>query len=302
MKHESQLTADQQKAVRFLREHPNAGLYADVGTGKTAAALTAIKGLIDGFDVRRVLVVGPRLVAERVWHTEVSEWSHLRGLRVSRIIGTREQRLRAMDADADIYTITRDNVVWLESLFIQMVGTKRVQYRRWPFDLVVLDESQSFKSQSSKRFKSMRRLRRLFDRCWLLTGSLMPNGYEDLWSQLYLLDGGKRLGLTETAYHQEYFKCEVRDGIPRREILPEAGKRIEEKIADILCIMRDAQPPAPTNIIKVQLDKPELTVYRRMVRQSVLEIGDSQISAVNAGALFIKLAQLSNGAIYDEGQ
>ena len=201
-----------------------------------------------------------------------------------------------MDVDADVYTITRDNVVWLEEQFIR---DKR-QVRRWPWDLVIVDESQSFKHQRSQRFKSLRRLRRLFSRCWLLTGSLMPNGYEDLWAQMYLVDGGKRLGLTETAYHETYFKCEVRDGIPRRTILPGSDKKIDALVGEVFHVMRDAQPPAPNNFIRCQLSKPELANYRKMVRTSVLELGDATISAVNAGVLWGKLLQLANGAVYDE--
>ena len=296
LKRFSQLTGDQHDAIRFLQDHPTGGLWADVGTGKTVSALTAVKHLLNRFDIRRVLVIGPRLVAERVWHTEAQEWEHLQGLRLSRIVGSREQRLRAMDVDADVYTITRDNVVWLGEQFIK----DKKQYRRWPWDLVIVDECQSFKHQSSKRFKSLRRLRRLFSRCWLLTGSLMPNGYTDLWAQLYLIDQGQRLGRTETAYHENFFKCEVRDGIPSREILPGSPVKIDALISDVFHVMRDAQPPAPTNFVKVQLTKSEMALYRKMVRTSVLEgVGDQPISAVNAGVLWGKLLQMANGAIYD---
>ena len=295
LKLERQLTNDQRSAIEFLQSKEACGLWADVGVGKTVSALTAVKQLLERFDIRRVLVIGPRLVAERVWHTEAREWEHLQGLRVSRIVGSREQRLRAMDVDADVYTITRDNVVWLEEQFIR----DKKQVRRWPWDLVVVDESQSFKHQRAKRFKSLRRLRRLFSRCWLLTGSLMPNGYEDLWSQLYLIDGGKRLGLTESAYHQAFFQCEVRDGIPRRKILPQSDKKIDSLISDVFYVMRDAQPPVPTNFVKVALSDGEKKLYNKMVRTSVLSLGSETISAVNAGVLWGKLLQMANGAVYD---
>jgi hypothetical protein len=295
----SQLTNDQHSAIGFLCPRDNAGLWADVGTGKTVAALTAAKRLIDEFAVRRVLVVGPRLVAERVWGAEVDEWSHLHGLRVSKIIGTAAQRLAAMAVDADIYTITRDNVVWLEGQFIRWEGLIKAQYRKWPWDLVILDESQSFKSQSSQRFKAMRRLRRLFPRCWLLTGSLMPNGYRDLWSQLFLLDGGERLGKSENHYLATFFTKEVNDGIPSFTLKEDSPAKIDALIADIFFVMRDAQPPAPSNFIKVTLSKAERANYSKMVRTSVLSFGDREISAVNAGVLWGKLLQMANGAVYD---
>lgn len=200
-----------------------------------------------------------------------------------------------MESEADIYTVTRDNVVWLEQQFIK----DRKQFRRWKWDLVILDESQSFKSQSAKRFKSIRRLRRLFTRCWLLTGSLMPNGYEDLWSQLYLVDGGQRLGRTESEYHRAHFATNVRDGIPTRTLLPGHDKIIDALIADVLFVMRDKQPPVERNFIRVALSDSEKKLYKQMVRTSVLSMGDEQITAVNAGVLWGKLLQMANGAVYD---
>lgn len=294
----SQLTSDQHGATDFLEQHLAAVLWADVGTGKTVSALTAVKRLLARFDVRRVLVVGPRLVAERVWDAETKEWEHLGNLRVSRIVGTPAQRLAAMARDADVYTITRDNVQWLESLFIDLKA--KAQIRRWPWDCVILDESQSFKSQTSKRFKSMRRLRRLFPRIYLLSGSLMPNGYRDLWPQMYLVDGGKRLGLTESAYLQRWFEKTVNDGVVTWALKPNADKEIDQRISDIVYVMRDAQPPAPNNFIRVQLSKEERARYSKMVRTSVLQLGEKEISAVNAGVLWGKLLQMANGAVYDE--
>jgi SNF2 family DNA or RNA helicase len=300
LKQFSQLTKDQHSAISFIESHETGGLWADVGTGKTVSALTAVLRLLNRFDCKRVLVVGPRLVAERVWESEVAEWEHLKHLRVSKIVGTAAQRLAAMERDADVYTITRDNVCWLEDQFIRYEGLIKAQYRKWPWDTVILDESQSFKSQSSQRFKSIRRLRRLFPRCYLLSGSLMPNGYGDLWSQLYLIDGGERLGKTESAYHQRWFSKEVNDGVVRWTLKPHAAEEIDARISDVFYVMRDAQPPAPTNFIKVSLSKEERATYSKMVRTSVLQLGDQEVTAVNAGVLWGKLLQMANGAVYDE--
>lgn len=294
----SLLTSDQHEAIDFLECHESAGIWADMGTGKTVSALTAAQRLLDGFDVARVLVIGPRLVAERVWASEVADWAHLAGIRVSRVIGTPRERLAALAVSADIYTISRDNVCWLESLYIDLKARKQI--RRWDFDLVIADECQSFKSQSSKRFKSMRRLRRLFSRLWCLTGSLMPNGYRDLWSQLFLLDGGKRLGAAEYSYLARFFNKDVNDGIPSYTLKEGAAQEIDALIADIFFVMRDAQPPAPTNFIPVTLSPDESKLYRKMVRTSVLQIPGAEISAVNAGVLWGKLLQMANGAVYDE--
>lgn len=299
------LNDDQRRCIKWVEQHSQAVLWCDVGTGKTVCALTALRRLIDRFDVNRILVVGPRLVVERVWFTEVEEWAHLRGLKVVRVVGTAAQRLRALETEADIHCISRDNVVWLEEQFIRVTGVDakgkptRAQYRKWLWDTVVLDECQSFKSQSSKRFKSIRRLRRLFSRIYLLSGSLRPNGYRDLWSQLYLVDGGKRLGLTESAFLNEYFSKEVNDGVPSYELKEGAGERIDAAIADVCLVMQDMQPAVPKNFIRVKLDKKEQQAYSRMARSNVIELGGKQINAINAGVLWGKLLQLANGAVYD---
>jgi SNF2 family DNA or RNA helicase len=296
---------DQRRVIPWLQAHEEAILWADCGVGKTVSILTALLGLINGFESRRILVVGPRLVVERVWSAEVEQWSHLNGLKVVRVVGTPAQRLRALATPADIHCISRDNVEWLESLYIHIIGVDakgkpvRAQYKKWDFDTVVLDESQSFKSQSSKRYKSMRRLRRLFQRIYLLSGSLMPNGYKDLWSQVYLVDGGARLGTSEEAYHRRWFSKEVNDGVVTFSLLPGADKEIDKAISDVCLVMRDMQPAVPKNFIRVSLSKEEQKTYSKMARSNVIELGGKQINAINAGVLWGKLLQLANGAVYD---
>lgn len=305
MKDLSNFTRDQRSAVDFLLNLQAGIVWGDVGTGKSSVALTALKKLFDSFSASKVLVTGPRLVASQVWSAEVEEWAHLRGLKVQPIIGTAKQRLAALEKSADIHTISRDNVCWLEKQFIRVTGANakgvptRAQYRQWPWDSVVLDESQSYMSQSSKRFKSMRRLRRLFSRLYLLTGSFMPNGYGCAWSQLYLVDGGKRLGLSESAFKRRWFRREVNDGIPSFEVLPNAAEEIDRLIADVCFVMKDKKQVKPHNIIRVSLDKEERKLYSKMMRDRVLEFGNREVNAVNAGVLWGKLLQLANGAVYD---
>lgn len=304
---ESDLNADQRRVTDWLECNKSGLVWGDVGTGKTVCALTALWRLINAFDCGRVLVIGPRLVAERVWSQQVAEWAHLQGLTVSRCIGTPKQRLKALGKKADIYTVTRDNVDWLESLFIRVVGTdgngkpKRAQYRKWPFDVVVLDESQSFMSATSKRFDCMRRIRLLagLERIYLLTGSFIPNGYRCAWSQLYLIDGGERLGTSEDAFLKRFYRKEVTDGVPSYELIDGSAETIDRLIADVVLVMRDMQPAVPVNVIKVTLSKEEKRKYNELQRQNVLAFGDKLINAVNAGVLWGKLLQLANGAVYD---
>jgi SNF2 family DNA or RNA helicase len=304
---ESDLNEDQRVAVSWFEGRKAGLLWSECGCGKTVVMLTALKRLIDGFDAQRILVVGPRLVAERVWHTEVATWAHLKGLKISRVVGTEKQRLKALGEKADVYTLSRDLVAWMESLFIRVVGTdgkgkpQRAQYRRWPWDTVVLDESQSFMSSDSKRFDSMRRLRLLkgFERIYLLTGSFLPNGYRCSWSQVYLVDGGARLGTSEDAFLRRFYRKEVNDGVVTYELIEGAAQTIDRLIADIVLVMRDMQPAVPINVIPVTLSKEEKRLYNTLARNNVLAFGDKQVNAVNAGVLWGKLLQMGNGAVYD---
>src|SRR5579859_3563025 len=177
MRTEADLSEKQVACVRFLEDKSSAVVWGDVGEGKTVVLLTHILRSMERFDAHRVLVVGTRLIAERAWNTEVREWEHLAGLRVRRIVGTPAHRLAALNADADIWVVSRDNLCGLEEQFIRIEGTDakgkpiRVQYRKFKWDALIFDESQSFKSPSASRTKSARRLRQLVSKCYLATGS-----------------------------------------------------------------------------------------------------------------------------------
>ncbi len=298
----SDLRPYQTRAVDWIKSHEHCALWLDMGLGKTTSTLTAYADMLETFDVRRALVIAPLRVARRVWTDEIQNWSHLHHITASRAIGPAAKRWLALKRPADIHLINRENVQWLESQIIQ--GKKQV--RHWPWDLVILDESQSFRSQSSNRFKSMRRLRKLVPRMVQLTGTPSPNGYKNLWAQMYLLDQGQRLGGTEDAYHKRWFN---NDKLPNSEFraltLKEGAKEeIEERISDIVLAMRADDyldlPPVRYNVIKVDLSEQEMKTYKRLEREALAEVKQKTITAVNAGVAFGKLLQLANGAIYYE--
>ena len=171
---------DYQKfCINKLLELPAAGLFLDMGLGKTVTTLTAVKELkYYRFQVCKVLVIAPKKVAEATWSREAEKWDHLQDLRISTVLGSRVKRERALARPADVYVINRENVEWL------------VDYYRnaWPFDMVVVDESSSFKDQNTKRWRALKRVRPKIHRIVLLTGTPAPNNLIDLWAQLYLLD------------------------------------------------------------------------------------------------------------------
>lgn len=279
---------------------PKVGIWQDMGLGKTVTTLTAIRELkYNRFQVRKVLVIAPKKVAEGTWTKEKDKWDHTKILRVSPVLGNQAKRIRALNTPADIYITNRENVCWL------------VDYYRnsWPFDMVVVDESSSFKSHTAKRFKALASMGSHIERLVELTGTPSPNGLDDLWAQVFLLDGGERLGKRYTQFRERYFQPDKRgaDGmVYSYEVKPGAEESILERILDI-CISMKAEdylqlPDVTYHEIPVELDAKSQKAYNDLEYKMVLQLpaDEEEISVTSAAALSNKLLQLANGAIYDE--
>ena len=260
--------------------------------------MTAIDILINEmFEVDRVLVIAPKRVAEDTWTREHAKWDHLRHLRVSKVLGSPEQRRRALVTDADIYVIGRDNVVWLVDLY-QKLKTG------WPFDMIVIDELSSFKNPQAKRFRALRKVMPRVSRVVGLTGTPSANGLMDLWAEIYLLDRGERLGQTLGAYREKYFRPGARNGyiVFKWEPLRGAREKIEAAISDICISMSAADylklPKRIDNRIPVKLSPQEMKQYKTMEAEQLLHIDDEDVVALNAAAVMTKLLQIANGSVY----
>ena len=258
--------------------------------------------MYDRFEISRVLVIAPKRVAEDTWTREHAKWDHLKDLRISKVLGNEQQRIRALRAEADIYVIGRDNVIWLINYY---QGLRK----GWPFDMIVIDELSSFKNPQAKRFRALKKAMPSVSRVVGLTGTPSPNGLMDLWAEVYLLDQGERLGNTLGAYRERYFRPGARNGyvVYKWEPLRNAQKEIEDKISDICISMSAADylklPKRIDNVIPVQLSPDEMEAYKRMERDQLLQIEDDDIAALNAAAVMTKLLQIANGSVYtNEGK
>ena len=299
---ESDLHGYQNVAVDQIISKTHCGLFLDMGLGKTVSTLTAIKRLLhDYLEISSVLVIAPKRVAESVWDAECQKWDHLNDLTVSKIAGSKKQRLEALKKPADIYTLGRDNVAWIISLYKGNL----------PFDMLVIDESSSFKNPKSKRFKALKIAQPYFKRVVELTGTPTPKGLEDLWSQIYLLDRGERLGKYISGYREKYFNAGKRNGhiVYNYDVTKTGEEQIYAAIEDIVISMKaeDYLDLEETihNVIKIPFGDELQAKYENFERDMIMEIVDgmedgAEISAVNAGALNTKLTQFANGAIYDE--
>lgn len=287
----------QKYAIRFIKENPAAAVFLDMGMGKSSITLTAVEDLMfDSFEVNKVLVVAPLRVARHTWGEEIEKWDHLKGLRYSVAVGSVAERKKALEADADIYIINRENIPWL------------VEEMPFDYDMVVIDELSSFKNHQAKRFRALMKVRPKIKRIVGLTGTPSSNGLIDLFAEFRLLDMGERLGRFIGQYRAAYFKPDRCNGpiVYSYKPLPGAEDKIYGKISDITISMRGKDyldmPELVSSRYPVYMEEAEKRKYEQLKDTYVLQTSGGEVTAANAAALSGKLLQLANGAIYtDEG-
>ena len=287
----------QEYATNFIFEHPIAAVLLDMGLGKSVITLTAIEKLMhDTFEISKVLVIAPLRVATNTWPSEIRKWDHLHDLAYSVAVGTEAERKAALMAKADIYIINRENVQWL----IEKSGIP------FDFDMMVIDELSSFKSNQAKRFKCLIKVRPRVKRIVGLTGTPSSNGLMDLWAEFRLLDMGQRLGRYIGQYRRTYFMPDKRNGdiIYSYKPLPGAEEAIYKKIGDITISMRSKDylkmPKCVINEVPVRMAPHQAELYERLKQEMIISMKGKEIDAANAAALSGKLLQMANGAVYDD--
>ena len=282
----------QRRGVEFIKDKKRVFMLLDLGLGKTVTTLTAISDLLDSFTVNKVLVIAPLRVANSVWPVEVGLWSHLSHLKVNVATGSERKRIAALSSSCDIVSINRENVKWL----VDYYG------KNWPFDCVIVDESSSFKNNSSQRFKAIKKILPSTDYVVALTGTPSPNGLLDLWSQVFMLDFGVTLGRTMTAYKQRFFEADYMG----YKFTPKTGsdEKIHELIKPFTLSMSAADylelPPRIDSVIRVDLPVKVLSQYKEFENDLILEVQQHDLEAQSAAVLANKLLQWCNGATYTD--
>lgn len=284
----------------FFLDNQRCCIWADPGMGKTGITLSALDILwLSGSHFWPALVIGPKRVARSVWTREQAKWDDYAHLRVSTIIGTHEQRLAALRKKADVYTINFENIEWLLD---QLHG-------RWPFKIVIVDEATRLKGfrlrGSTKRSKALASICRQAGRWVNLTGTPAPNGYTDLWGQLYFIDLGERLGHSYTAYKNTYF--ETNDYTMESKLRPGAKEQIDASLRDVCLTIRakdwfDLKDPI-RRTIEVDLPSKARALYRDMAKEMYAQLEDgTEVSPVNAAGVSAKCLQIASGAVITDGK
>jgi len=274
----------QELAADFLFESDRAMILAPVGAGKTALTLTAMRDMLFEGAVQRFLVVAPKRVAESVWPTEAKLWAP--ELSLSVVIGTPTQRGKALRANVQVVVATYDNLQWLAEQPLQ-------------FDGVVFDELTRLKNPSGKRFKALLKVLDAMPIRWGLTGSFTSNGLEDVFGQCKVIDQSL-LGRSKGAFLQQYFHCTNRDygdWEPRADALPMVMERIR-KATFVLDAGEYKDKLPPLHIVEMRCAM-EMTEYKAMKKDFMVQFPDAQAIAANAGVVTGKLQQMSSGFVYD---
>lgn len=295
----------QEWMAEAIYQLPGVFLGADMGLGKTAATLYATVRLLNDGKVSKVLIVAPLAVAENTWPEEMAIWSFARGLSYTVITGDEDERIAALQFDGEIHIINRENIYWLQSYW----------GRHWPYDMLIYDEASRLKGGKKKtkpnkradgslghktfsEFGTLVRMRWAFKHIVLLSGTPAPNGLIDLWGPMYLIDKGKRLGDSMSAFTDRWFRYDM----DRRKYLPYPGARndIMGRLEGVFFSLKSEDylqlPPLIVRDHKVRLPPAAMEKYRRLERDMVLEEFD--LEAANSGVLTNKLLQLANGSLY----
>ena len=285
----------QVKAVDFVKKKKAAALWIDMGLGKTISTLTALSDLLSAKKVKKVLIVAPLRVSKHTWPTEIHLWEHTSALKYTVLAGlTPAKRKAAVFEKTPIHIINRENIPWL----VELLGQK------WHYDMVVIDESSSFKSHSSKRWKSLRKVLGKIDRMVQLTGTPAPNNLMELWPQIYLLDKGKRLQNTRGKFLEKYCQLIGNPAWNQWAVKKDRVNAIYRAVRDVVLRMSSEdylEMPDRLDVnVSVELPPKARKAYADMKRDFIIAYEAGEILAVNAAVQINKLLQISNGCIYTE--
>jgi SNF2 family DNA or RNA helicase len=278
------------EALKFLLQNCNGGLFLDPGMGKTSVSLALIAHLRKTGFAQRVLVIAPIRPMYKVWPDEIKKWDQFNHLSYTILHG--DDKDKALNEISDVYLVNPEGLKWLMPK-IDKLG----------IDMLIVDESTKFKDYSTARFKLIKPVLRKFKRRVILTGEPAPNGYMDLFGQMYICDEGKALGRYITHYRSQYFMQKGYGGYDY-ELRGGAKEEIQERIRPY--VMRLAaedhldMPELIFNDIRIELDPKSREVYRQFEDEFLAEVGNSVIMSVNAAAAGSKCRQVANGGVYDE--
>lgn len=274
----------QRPVVDFMVNNRFAGVWLDIGGGKTLSVLSALQRIRP---VGHILVIAPVAIARSTWINEIEEYGfpiRTRSLIVNdsdRTLSAAKRLERIGEVFTDpptMYFINQDLVSrppsprcatchgkggtapractdcqfgLVDQMPVQdMPGPdgKLHPTITWPFPTVIIDESQEFKGHNSNRFRALQKVRPAITRLIELSGTPSPSGLHDLWSQVWLLDQGAALGRNITAFRERWFTPKMSPGTPVPTgwlPKPDAETEIHQAISHLVISARNTSLTMP---------------------------------------------------------
>lgn len=282
----------QEAAIAAIKAERTLFLAADMGLGKTRIVLEAIRDL--GV---KALVVAPLRPLYSTWPAEIKKWTPELTYRI--IHGPDKLAVARDQVDRDITLINYEGLKW----YYQKMLDKVFPVQKYQF--TAFDESSMLKSWKSMRFKILVAMDKLLGEYRVdMSATPMPNGYHELWSQMWLLDKGAALGAKVSHFTEKFFTY---TGPPRYDLLmrPGADVAIMEAVRSKFFRLKaedylELKDPV-INTIEIELPPAVLEMYKKFKKDAVLQLDKmTTVTAVSAGAVANKLRQISQGALYHE--
>lgn len=283
----------QERSVQMMMQNPFHYLAYEMGLGKTLIILEYLRRTN-----QKALVVAPLLVAQRTWPQEIRKWDAFKDFDFVVMHGKDKDAL--MKTKARVKIVNYDGLKWVYD-HVSKRGSNDLSDR-----VLVVDEGTCIKSPSSVRFRVLKAMQHFYKRgIFVLSGTPMPGGYLDLYSQYWMLDRGAALGRSHSAFKRQYFwesgpprwVCELRKG---------AGEEIQRLITPLTSVLRAEDhlkmPEVIQREVEVELPVESRKQYTKLQDDYVWANGDQLWTVDTAGVLVNKLRQLTQGAMYRKAE
>lgn len=274
----------QLRTCTMLTTNPRAYVLNDMGTGKTKITLWSWDYLNKTGAAGKLLVVAPLSTLYFTWAAEVM--ATLPGRRAVVLHGTKEKRLKLLEAEADIYIINHDG--------LKVIADELLA--RTDINTLALDELAVYRNRSS-RSTLMRSFAKRFKWAWGLTGRPMPNAPTDVWQQCQILTPETPPKYFREAQSILMFNCGQYRWEPKPNAIDTAYRWMQPSVRYTLDDVVEL-PPAVYRTIDVELSKQQTEVYRRVKSEMAAMVKEKVITAANAGVAMGKLLQIAGGWVY----
>ncbi len=286
------LRKKQQEAFERCKYEKRFGIFFDMNVGKTATMLALIDYLVfESMEVEKILIIAPSTVINKskVWQKEIKKWKNFHFFDFIELNGSPDDRIKKKETSLNTIALMSDGLVsWYKNTYKNLDD----------FDMIIIDESSRFKSHKSEKFKALSRMIKDKHRVYLLSGTPMPNGYQDLWSQMFLLDGGKRM---EDNYYRFIQKYAYYINDYKFVFLKDTKECLGNKVSDI-CMFADGSdiklPEKEEHLVMLKWSDEKHNIYKNFRKHYVLELENGDLSVLSITALLNKSLQLANGCVY----